>query len=124
MNDDTGDNNGDRGRDDVLISIENATITPSSSDNCVRNNEKYVSASVSVSGFICQEQKCKIVNGLCCNGCDIKYISVTSQQWVQKKTTKIFGWRSRKIMKPISIKNNGRANLAAAAKSKSEKSEI
>ena len=78
MNGDAGDNNGDRGRDDVLpsindelehewMSIEKATVTPSSSDNCVRSNDTSVSATFS--GFIGQEQKCKIVNCLCCNGC-------------------------------------------------------
>ena len=51
MNDDAGDDNGDRGRDDVLPSvndeldhenksIEKSTLTPSSSDNSVRNNKK------------------------------------------------------------------------------------
>ena len=51
MNDDAGYDNGDRGRDDVLPSvndeldhenrsIEKSTLTPSSSDNSVRNNKK------------------------------------------------------------------------------------
>ena len=136
MKDDAGDDNGDSGRDDPIPSMNDefehgnrrvggSKPTPSSSNNIVRNNEEDVSVSVSVSGSISlEQQKCVIMNGICCNGCNIRYISVTSKEWVQNKKTRIFGWRSKKVTKPICSKNSGRANLATKAKSESEKSVI
>ena len=60
MKDDAGDDNGDSGRDDPLPSMNDelehenrrvgrSKLTPSSSNNIVRNNEEDVSVSVSVS---------------------------------------------------------------------------
>ena len=79
--------------------------------------------SVSV-GPLVRNKKYKIMNGTCCKGCGVIYISVTSKEWVQNKKTRIFGWRSKKVTKPICSKNSGRANLATKAKSESEKSVI
>ena len=134
--DDPGDANGDCGRDDPIQSMNDdvehgnkrvggSIPMPSSDNNDMWNNKKDVSVSVCVSGSVSREQqKCKIMDGKCCNGCSVTFISVTSKEWVQNKKTRLFGWRSRKVTKPICSKNTGRANLSTTAKSESGESVI
>ena len=134
--DDPGDANGDCGRDDPIQSMNDdvehgnkrvggSIPMPSSDNNDMWNNKKDVSVSVCVSGSVSREQqKCKIMDGKCCNGCSVTFISVTSKEWVQNKKTRLFGWRSKKVTKPICSKNTGRANLSTTAKSESGESVI
>ena len=131
-----GDNRGDSGGQcgeyqhisserncDMPINSMSETAPSVVYNNCEEEPED-VSVSVSVSGSIGRDNNCKIVDGVCCNGCDIKNISVTGKKWVKNKRTMLHGWKSVKVTKPICVKGSSRANLDNRAKSESERNGI
>ena len=65
-------------------------ITPSVEKNCDDRCED-VSMLVDVSGSFGQNELCKILNGICCNGCEIKDIAV--KKWTFISKTNAYGWK-------------------------------
>ena len=68
------------------------------------SREESMSVGPGVSMSVGMNNKCVISDGICSNGCNIKFIQVTSRRRTQNKKTKLWYDRNVKITKPICIK--------------------
>ena len=91
------------------------TPTPSSGEAGKRDDEKG-DQDVSVCGSVTNDnkQECKIIDGVCINGCRTRTISYTIKKRVMNKKTLLWYDRSVRITKPICVKTryDAQSNLA------------
>ena len=67
---------------------------------------EYVNRSIqeNVCMSVSMMKECKIVDGVCCNGCIVKNIQISSKKRTQNKKTKLWYDRTVKITKPICVR--------------------
>ena len=97
-------------------SDDNTTPTPSSGEACRLDDEKGSDQDVSVCGSVTNDdkQECKIMDGVCINGCRTRTISYTIKKRVMNKKTLLWYDRSVRITKSICVKTryDAQSNLA------------
>ena len=75
-------------------------------DNKIESPIEYGNRSIqeNVCISVSMMKECKIVDGVCCNGCIVKNIQISSKKRTQNKKTKLWYDRTVKITKPICVR--------------------